>query len=182
MFKNLVAIFLLTLLSFIMFRVVFPSKLIYPNKTTALCDFTDTKKWTSVIGDPTSKSVGTQYDEARDFFHIFFSYPPGTIMFACKTFVPISDLYDSETLNILVSIDQKADLQIGLQTKEGRGVNWTTKVDSTKTPTLLTFNLDRSDTPKINWLTADYAAIAFYVMNLDTNKPVNIYLYSVYLK
>ena len=179
---NVLLVLIVALFCWMLLRMAAPISSFGIGKNISLCNIFDVSSWNNITGKPSSMTASVTDIGIDDHFGIFYTKPNASIAFECKTSISANTLYYAKTLNVLMNVNQAANMQVGLKDELGRGVNWDTKLSPNKTPLLLTFTLERKDSPKINWLHTDYSAIAFYVFGIDTNKPLEVKVYKIFLQ
>lgn len=114
-------------------------------------------------------------------FEVAFDKSFGEVQFSCKTRLPVSKLYQANTLNLEFRSNQKIDININLRIKGG-GVPFDYLTYNLKEDTdNLVFFLDQKNNPKINWLRGDFDEILFTAKNFNQNQELIIDIDNIYL-
>lgn len=148
-----------------------------------LCDIRGLLSW-EALGAESIKSSISGVNPSENNIKFFFKNFSSVQSIYCKKNISESILYRANSLNITYEINQPIELGLGLHRK-GMGPFWqpiTIESDSVNKKITSSFLLDRLYFPKSNWLSGAYEVVLFSVRKFDSNEPLILTIYNVYLE
>lgn len=159
------------------------------DKQYSICNTSEVYNLSFVGATPTQ--VKSDFDSRLSLVYFEIVYPSITrtsinnVNIFCRGFIPLNTLSKANSLKILVSSNQQIKIAPSIR-RVGQGPLWLPFEGATKKlnePILHTQPLDIiPDYPKITLLSGDYEGINFSLDGYDSNKPLVLRIYEVYLE
>lgn len=167
--------------AYIILRSAFPNLPEPLTEEFKVCNFDDLNSWAGERAQ--AYSLTSQEDGSQKFFELVFAEPPSHgIMFWCENFIPHDVILRANTINTILEINQKVNMQLSFYRKKGGGPTWENISIDPNRAVSVSHPLDRPKDRKINWLVGEFGQMAFLITGYDYKKDVRIKIYKTYLR